>query len=775
VDLRTPPPPLGQHVPNVLRPGDPGYNDAYERLGPGYGEHAQVQNFIPGVCAICHRDREVDPRGSLCAHCAIEHLPDVGNGCDDEGCPHRLVRYVPLGHVERSASAARSLSDLPPNTDVTNSRVSMQVGNVEEVSVLWDSGAEENFVDYDWARRNGFFLHVLRHQLKLVLLDGNSPARGGRISRYITVNTRFGVQRFLCTWLDPANPVVFGQPALRAAGFNEWLSTVVHGNAGYIDPAARQAVESMLGGGNSDLIVMTTQIPTQLSDFADVFSTDESTLAPTTGTQMVFPPLTGRLPPPSRPIRLSAEQQLLEQERTAELIRLNRVRPSSSSVASAMFFVRKACLDCGELNCTCGSRRYEQREVVDYRPINAITPQDAYPLPDMTDIRETAAGHRFYTKIDIWAAFHLIPIAEQDRHLTAFLSPSAGLLEWNVMPFGLKNAPAVFQRFIDSTLNPCRGYSRAFLDDILIWADTEEEMWERSRAVLLRLRSAGLRAKLRKCRFLVESVDYLGHVLSAEGISTDPAKTQGIRDAPRPVTKTDVRAFLGLLNYYREFVPNFAVLALPLYALTTNDQPSVANWTAACESAFLALKDAFSRDVILAVYDPSLPVELITDASTYAFAGVIRQNGRPLAWFSGKFNSTQQSWTTTDRELYAGVWAHQKYSYLLLGETIWYTDHEAITSWRTTMADNHRRVRWRETLDLFPFSVRFMRGVDMVAFGVDPLTRHSTWGNLERVDAPVLDAVRFAGVRVLFSGVSDETRLEEVLRDLFEREGFSLE
>lgn len=479
-------------------------------------------------------------------------------------------------------------------------------------------------------------------------------------------------------------------------------------------------------------------IPQQISDFADVFSQDALTFGVSPGVEMVFPPLNGPLPPPARPIRLSPEQQVVEAQQTAENIRLGRNVPSTSSTAS-FFFVRKHCKECHQLRCTCGARAYENRGVIDYRPLNSITPQDAYPLPDMDDLRSTAAGHRWYTKIDIWSDFNLIPVAERDRHLTAFLSPSAGLLEWTVMPFGLKNAPAVFQRFVDSTLSPCQKFSRASLDDILVWADSEQEMWDRVCAVLLRMRAAGLRAKLHKCRFLVPEVDYLGRILSAAGIAPDPAKARGIRDVAAPRTKTEVRAFLGLLSYYREFVPNFVELALPLYALTRDDQPATVAWTNACQLNFDQLKNSFSRDAQLAVYDPSLPAELITGASTQAFAGVIRQAGRPLSRFSGKFFSTQQNWSTTDRELYACVYAHQKYAYMLMGDTHWYTDHEALTSLRTTLANSARRARWREILDRFPFTVNYMKGADMVKFGVDPLTRHSSWGSEVHEEAPPVD------------------------------------
>ena len=404
--------------------------------------------------------------------------------------------------------------------------------------------------------------------------------------------------------------------------------------------------------------------------------------------------------------------------------------------------MNKACLDCHQLRCTCGTRRYERRWVIDYRRLNALTPQDAYPLPSIPELMSVAPGHKWYVKFDVDSAFHLVPVAEADRAKTAFVC-SRGLFEWTVMPFGLKNAPTTFQRMIDSVLLPARAYCRAFMDDGTVWADSREEIVDRTRHVFSLLRDAGLRIKLRKCQFHVDQIAYLGHVIGINGIATDPLKHQGILDAQEPSTKKEIRSFLGFVGYYREFMPRYSEVALPLTDLTKDDAPASHpdGLPPAAANAFRQIRSYWADPQHLAAYDDKLPVDLFTDASTQAWGGVLEQNRRPLAFLSGKFNPTERNWGTTDRELYPCLAAHQRFPHFLQGPTVtWWTDHQALRTLRTTLANSPRRVHWRETLDQFPFCVRYRPGKDM---HVDGLTRHSANESSLGETEPILEAWRF--------------------------------
>ena len=574
----------------------------------------------------------------------------------------------------------------------------------------------------------------------------------------------------LVTWLAQRHPIVLGMDFLKencpagvalfaTIGCNTTTTTTSpEDDLPYhpTDPAAEPLITNFLaraattsattadattGGGD--------QIPPEYADFADVFSLDyeKNPPRPSHGAVCTITTTDNHLPPPRPPIPLNAKDRAEESRQLDNLLALGRVEPSASPTAAASFFVNKACRGCDQLRCTCGQKDYERRWVIDYRPINALTAQDAYPLPSIPELLSVAPGHRYYTKFDVDSAFHLVPVLPADRPKTAFVC-SRGLFQWTVMPFGLKNAPATFQRMIDSVLLPARSTCRAFMDDGIIWADSRDDIVARTRQVFSLLRAAGLRAKLRKCAFNVPEVKYLGHVISASGVATDPSKLQGIRAALEPRTKRDIRGFLGLTGYYREFMPRYSEVALPLSDLTKDDAPAEHpdGLPPPAAAAFRRIRDYWSNPAHLATYRDEEPVSLYTDASTQAWGGVIEQRGRPLAFLSGKFDVTQRAWPTTDRELYPCLAAHQRFPHLLQGKDVtWFTDHQALKTLRTTLANSPRRIHWRETLDQFPFRVAYKRGREM---HVDGMTRHSTWPQDTGDNEPVLDLERFRETEV---------------------------
>ena len=272
-------------------------------------------------------------------------------------------------------------------------------------------------------------------------------------------------------------------------------------------------------------VTQEVSLPAEYEDFADLFclNYDKSPPVPSHGAVCTITTTDSRLPPPGSLIPLSSQDRAEEARQLEKLLFLGRIQPSSYPTAAGSFFVNKACLSCHQLRCTCGHRRYERRWVIDYRAINALTPQDAYLLPSIPELMSVASRHRRYVKFDIDSAFHLVPVAVADHPKTAFVC-SRGLYEWTVMPFELKNAPATSQRMIDSVLLPTRAYFRAFMDDGTIWADSREDIVTRTRHVFSLLRAAGLRIKLRKCQFHVSAIAYLGHVIGVNGIATNSLK-----------------------------------------------------------------------------------------------------------------------------------------------------------------------------------------------------------------------------------------------------------
>ncbi|CCO37166.1 Transposon Ty3-I Gag-Pol polyprotein AltName: Full=Gag3-Pol3 [Rhizoctonia solani AG-1 IB] len=486
-------------------------------------------------------------------------------------------------------------------------------------------------------------------------------------------------------------------------------------------------------------------VPPQLAEFADVFDNTDTAPVPRVidGYEYSITFIPGsKVPGPASPIPLSPKDKAEEKKQIESLIKNGQIRPSSSKTGCASFFVNKACLSCKLLRCTCGKKDYERRWVVDFRPINRITDQDAFPLPPINDLLSTFAGKGHYVKLDLMWMFWTFAVKEDDRWKTAFVT-SQGLYEWNVMPFGLKNAPAHSQRTMNQILAPVQHFCRAYIDDILIVGDTSEQVWERTKQVLKILRQYGFRAKLKKCDFDVPSTTYLGFVIGTFGLKPDPAKVKGIVDFPDIRSIRDIQSFLGILNYYRRFVKDLTKITVPLSDLTGKGNPSrFERLPEKAAQAVAICKAVWAQELCLAPWDPEKPVDLITDASDVAFGIVIEQNGKPITFSSGKFSAQGRGWTTTERELYACVKAHKSFGYMLMHpETRWFTDHKALLSLKTTLATAGKVQRWVEFLNGFPFTIHYRPGKDMVA---DGFTRNSQDPGKPRPTEPIFGPERFA-------------------------------
>ena len=254
------------------------------------------------------------------------------------------------------------------------------------------------------------------------------------------------------------------------------------------------------------------------------------------------------------------------------------VQPSTSPWASPVVLVPKKD----------GSMRF----CVDYRRLNSMTKKDVYPLPRVDDILDTLGNAKYFTTLDLASGYWQVPLDDDSRPKTAFTTHQ-GLFEFVRMPFGLCNAPATFQRAMQTVLAGLEWRDCfVYIDDILVVSRTFEEHLQHLEQVFDRLRKANLRLKPKKCSFLCKEVSYLGHLISVEGVRPDPEKTEKVKCFPEPRDVTQVRQFLGLASYYRRFVPNFAKIASPLHVLLKKD--NVFQWSAECSSAFQQLKDVLT-------------------------------------------------------------------------------------------------------------------------------------------------------------------------------------
>ena len=352
----------------------------------------------------------------------------------------------------------------------------------------------------------------------------------------------------------------------------------------------------------------------------------------------------------------------------------------------------------------------------DYRGLNNITIKNRYPLPLIRETLDAICHAKVYTKLDIIAAFNRLRIAEGHEWKTAFIT-RFGLFESLVMPFGLCNAPASFQNYINNTLFDLLDRTcTAYLDDVLIYSANRKEHRAHVREVIQRLREAGLQIDINKCEFETTKTKYLGLIVTPDGIQMDPEKVSAILNWKPPLGIKDLQKFLGFANFYRRFIRDFSKTTAPLNNLLKKNTSW--KWGGAEQQAFTQLKAAFTSAPVLALFDYERKTVLETDASDWASGGVLSQYDdegrlRPVAYFSSKHSAQECNYEIYDKELLAIIKSLEEWRPELHGaqepfEIV--TDHKNLEYFTTTKALNQRQVRWSEFLSQFNFRIVYRPG-----------------------------------------------------------------
>jgi hypothetical protein len=410
---------------------------------------------------------------------------------------------------------------------------------------------------------------------------------------------------------------------------------------------------------------------------------------------------------------MSRDELLVLRKTLTELLDKEFIRVSNSPAAAPVLFVRKPG---GGLRFCC-----------DYRALNKLTRKDRYPLPLIQETLNRIGKAKWFTKMDVIAAFHKIRIKEGDEWKTAFRT-RFGLYEWLVTPFGLANAPSTFQRYINHTLQEfLDDFVSAYVDDILVFTDgTRRQHREHVRKVLQKLQDAGLQLDIDKCEFEVQSTKYLGFIIEAgKGIRMDPAKVEAIMDWKAPTSAKGVLGFLGFANFYRRFIRDFSRIAAPLYELVKKD--TAFNWSSETDQAFQRLKQAFVQAPVLAQFDPDHETVLETDSSGYCSGGVLSQvKGdvlRPVAFFSKKHSPAECNYPIYDKELLAIIRCLEEWEAELksVGQFTVLTDHKNLEYFSTVRKLSERQMRWQLILSKFNPVIQYRPGKEGVL--PDALTR----------------------------------------------------
>jgi hypothetical protein len=398
------------------------------------------------------------------------------------------------------------------------------------------------------------------------------------------------------------------------------------------------------------------------------------------------------------------------------------ITDSHSPFAAPMIFVKKAD----------GSLRL----CVDFRPLNADTLKDRYPLPHMEDLLNEVHGSSHFTKLDLKSGYHQMRLRKEDREKTAFTT-KYGLFEWTVVPFGLANAPSAFMRTMNKLLAKHRAYCVVYLDDILIHTSGGmDEHRAKVSAVVKTLRDDNWKLAPGKCVWGVAAVNFVGFLVNKDGIHVDPAKVKAVVEWPVPKSIKEVRAFLGLTGFYRRFIKGYAALAKPLHELIKKEQNfQVWEWPLEAMDAFHQLKDCLVTAPVLASPEPGNEDFLVhSDASNFAVGAVLsqwqqdsttgRRQQRVIGFFSRKLTATECKYATYDRELMAIRDALQSWRFFVQGKHVdIFTDHRALERILKQRTLSSRQFNTLMDLNHFDYDIRYIPGAKNVV--ADRLSRRA--------------------------------------------------
>lgn len=411
--------------------------------------------------------------------------------------------------------------------------------------------------------------------------------------------------------------------------------------------------------------------------------------------------LTDNKPISSRPYPLPYAVRENLKEEIADMLQLGVIRESSSPYASPIVIVKK--------------KDGSNRICVDYRKLNRVTITDPEPMSIAQDLFQKLGKSKFFSKIDLSKGYWQIPVAGADIHKTAFVTPD-GAYEFLRTPFGMKNSGATLVRGMRKIFSGMTNVE-SYIDDLIIYNNDWDSHLATLNEVFQRLQHAKLTARPSKCMLAAKSVEFLGHSIGHDWITPSDDNLEKIRSAKRPSSKKEVRSFIGLLNYYRDFIPNFAAIAAPLTDLTKKGQPNKVIWEEAQEKAFCTLQTALLQKPILKLPDHQRQFVLRTDASAIGLGAVLLQEyeGKlhPVGFASKKLTAAEGRYSTLQKECLAIVWGITKFRLFLAGKLfVLQTDHKPLAYLNTAKYQNDKVMRWALALQEYEYHVRDIPGKD---------------------------------------------------------------
>ena len=650
-----------------------------------------------------------------------------------------------------------------------------------QARMLYDPGASHCFMDYDWAHRNGIRMRP-RPSSSLNMFQGTAlgAIKWSYIANDFVLGDASYVWRFLIIkpapadvvlgldfilhhkpWFDPStlrlwptSPAIKGtkEPSgeeIKSEPHQDGLehhwvtacdvvqsrfinvSKAVH--LKHFTPFAHHVDSVTLLSVTADSFEEEKQLQEFFhdidSELLKIVRQHESVFAPpdkeppSRDVKHVIQLVKDAIPIKRRPYPLPPHKLKTMKEQITELNRTGWIEKSMSPWGAPILFVPK--------------KNGDLRMCVDFRDLNSVTVDDCFPLPRIEVMLHRASNATLFSKLDLASGFHQIEVEPFSRPLTAFRLPEpvdgSSLWQWKVMPFGLRNAPPTFQRAMTQALNGLEHCAVVYIDDILIFSNDKTQHLQHLDSVFHALGEYQYHIRLPKCEFLKTEVEFLGHCLSKDGITTQQQKVDALQGWQTPFTSTkQVKSFLGAAAWYQNYIAHFATLAAPLYALTSTRRKFA--WSDTCEKSVQALKEALCRAPVLARWQQELDTRVITDASSIGVGAALEQRHemgwRPVSFWSRKLRDAELNYSATDLEWLAVVMSVTRvWHWLLEGKPFLIcSDHKALErKLHKSMHDppiTDRQARWIESLTRFPYTFQWIQGVNNTF--ADALSRNPT-------------------------------------------------
>jgi len=445
-------------------------------------------------------------------------------------------------------------------------------------------------------------------------------------------------------------------------------------------------------------------------EFPEVFPDEIPDVPPEREVEFSIDLILGTKPVSMGPYRMSASELAELKKQLEDLLDKKFVRPSVSPWGAPVLLVKK--------------KDGSMRLCIDYRQLNKVTIKNKYPLLRIDDLMDQLVGARVFSKINLRSGYHQIKVKDEDIQKMAFRT-RYGHYEYSVMPFGVTNAPGVFMEYMNRIFHTYLDrFVVVFIDDILIYSKFEEEHVEHLRIVLQVLKEKKLYAKLSKCELWLNEVNFLGHIISGNGISVDPSKVDAVSQWETPKSVTKVRSFLGLAGYYRRFIEGFSKLALLLTQLTCKGRAFV--WDVQCENSFNELNQRLATAPILILPKSGEPFVVYCDVSKLGLGGVLMQNNKVVAYASRQLRTHERDYPTHDLELAAVVFVLKIWRHYLYGSIFEvFSDHKSLKYLFDQKELNMRHRRWLELLKDYDFGLNYHPGkANVVADALSRKTLH---------------------------------------------------